>query len=154
MNNNSTANGPEQKPSHMHYQYGRNDMPNPQRPQKSSLLSKIRGKFQEKPATPEEVRQLKLQAQKETYKTAIYKAKSARPGRLERISGGFGGGERQPSYRRSSPRGQEDSFLLGPSKSSGGSFLDFGSGPSLSMFGGGQQKGRGKQQKSGLEELF
>ena len=131
----------------MTYQYGRNDMPNPQRPPKPSFISKVREKFKEKPATAEEVRQLKLQAQKETYKTAIHKAKSGRPGRLDKIAGGFGGGGGQSSGRRVSRQqesglfggGNSGSWLMGPSE-----------GPSLSFITGQEPKGRGKKQDSGF----
>lgn len=151
QNKHSTANhgnSQHEKPNHMHYQYGRNDLPNPQRPPKRSVLSRITGKFKEKPATREEVAQLKLQAQKETYKTAIHKAKSARPGRLDRISGGFGGGGGQSSGRRS--RSNQDSGLFGGGN--GGSWLMGPSqGPSLNFITGAEEKrGRGRKEESGL----
>ena len=131
----------------MEAQYGRNDLPGPQRPPKRSVLSRITGKFKEKPATSEEVAQLKLQAQRETYKTAIHKAKSARPGRLDRISGGFGGG--QSSGRRSS-RSNQDSGLFGNSNS-GSWLMGPSQGPSLNFITGAEEKkGRGKKEESGL----
>lgn len=163
QNKHSTANhgnSQHEQPKHMEAQYGRNDMPGPQRPPKRSVLSRLRGKFQEKPATSEEVAQLKLQAQRESYKTAIHKAKSARPGRLDRISGGFGGGGSGPSYRKSSKYApQDNSFLFGPSKAQGGGFLDSNNEPSFSFITGVEpQRGRGKKQESGfgkgLTDLF
>ena len=119
-------------------------------PKKSSVLSKIREKFKEKPATREEVEQLKLDAQRETYKTQKQLAKSKRPSRFAFLEGG---GSPSSRGRRSQETG---SFLFGGGggKSNGGGLLDFGSGPSLGMFGGGEKPRRGKQQKSGLEELF
>lgn len=155
QNKHSTANhnNPQhQKPEHMTYQYGRNDMPYPQKPRKTSLLRKVQERFKEKEPTPQELQKLAMQARKETLKTQIAKAKSARPSRFSMFSEQGS----QPSYRKSSPRGQaqESSWLLGPQKSTG-SFLDMGSGPSLSMFGGTPPpKGRGKQQRSGIEDLF
>lgn len=139
----------------MHYQYGRNDLPNPQRPAKRSVLSRITERFKEKEVTPEELRSLKMKAQKETYKTQIQKAKSARPSRF----GGFGGGEPRPSYRRGSSRAppESGSFLFGPS-SRGGGFMDMGEGPSLDFITGANSKSRGRKQSSGfgqgLTDLF
>lgn len=115
---------------------------------KTSILAKIAGRFKEKPATPEEVRQLGLNAKRETYKTQIAKAKQARPSRL----GMFGGSEPAPRYRQTSKYNQEESFLFGGNKGGGG-FLDMGSGPSLDFItGGGGKKPKGY--KSGLEEMF
>lgn len=139
----------------MEAQYGRNDLPGPQRPPKRSALSRIRGRFQPKPTTSEEVAQLKLQAQKETYKTAIQKAKSSRP---SRFSGFGGGGNSGPSYRRSSKFAQQDSGLFGNSNS-GSWLMDSSSGPSLNFITGAEEKkSRGKRQDSGfgkgLSDLF
>lgn len=136
----------------MHFQYGRNDMPNPQKPKGPSFISKIKGKFQEKPATPEEVRQLGLNAKRESYKTQIQKAKAARPSKFGNFGGGFSG---SPS-RRTSHRVQQDSGLFG---GGGNSFLNFGEGPSLSFLTGQQTKTpRGKKQQSsfgqGLTDMF
>lgn len=160
QNKHSTANhgnSQHEQPKHMEAQYGRNDMPGPQRPPKRSVLSRLRGKFQEKPATAEEVKQLGLNAKREVYKTAIQKAKSARP---SRFSGFGGGGNSGPSYRKSSKFAQQDnSFLFGPSKAQGGGFLDSGNEPSFSFITGVEpQRGRGKKQESGfgkgLTDLF
>ena len=158
-NNHSTANhdNPQhQKPGHMHFQYGKNDLPNPQRPQKRSVLNRIRERFQEKPATPEEVRQLGLNAKRETYKTQIQKAKSSRPSRFDNI---MGGGGRQPSYRRGSKYAPQDSGLFGGG--SAGSWLESGNGPSFDFItGGGQQRGRRSSSNDngftgkGLSDLF
>lgn len=151
QNKNSTANhgnSQHQKPNHMTHQYGGNDLPNPQRPQKRSVLSRFRERFQEKPATESEVKQLGLNAKREVYKTAIQKAKSARPSRFQNA---FGSGDRQPSYRKSSKYAQNDSFLFGPSNSQGDGFLSSKSSPSLSFITGVEEKrGRGKRQESGL----
>lgn len=136
----------------MHFQYGRNDMPNPQKPKGPSFISKIKGKFQEKPATPEEVRQLGLNAKRETFKTQIQRAKSARPGRFDSLTGGGGG-----SSRRTSHRAQQDSGLFG---GGGNSFLNFEEGPSLSFLTGQQTKtprGKKKQESGfgqGITDLF
>lgn len=120
----------------MHAQYGRNDIPGPQRPQKHSVLSRIRGRFQEKPATEEEVKQLGLNAKRETFKTQIQRAKSARPSRLDRLTGGS---SRQPSYRRTSHYARQDSGLFGGG--GGSSWLDSSdSGPSLDFITGANSK--------------
>lgn len=121
-------------------------------PKKSNFLKQIAGRFKEKPATEEEVKQLKLDAQREIFKTAKQKAKANRPSRFS-----FGNETRQPSYRKSSKYAQEDnSFLFGNSKSTGSGFLDSSWTPGLSMFGGNPQQSKksNKNQKSGLEELF
>ena len=116
---------------------------------KQSALARFRERFREKPATAEEIRQLTLNTRREELKTRMKLAKNRRP---SRFSGFGGGGERQPSYRRSSKYNrQEDSGFFG---GGGGSFMDFGSGPSLSFLTGTSNKPRGKNQKSGLEELF
>ena len=139
----------------MEAQYGRNDLPGPQRPPKRSVLSRIRGRFQEKPATAEEVKQLGLNAKREVYKTAIQKAKSARP---SRFSGFGGGGNSGPSYRKSSKFAQQDSGLFGGSNS-GSWLMDSSSGPSFGFITGQEpQRGRRNKQESGfgkgLSDLF
>lgn len=134
-------------------------MPGPQRPQKRSVLNRIRERFQEKPATREEVQQLGLNAKRESYKTQIARAKASRGSRLDRLTGGGSG----PSYRRGSrnappPTG---SWLLDSGNSRGGGFMDMGNGPSLDFItGGGQKQGRGRRQEDngftgkGLSDLF
>lgn len=119
---------------------------------KPSVISRIRERFREKPATAEEVKQLRLDAQREVYKTQKQKAKNARGSRFDRIGGSSG-----PSYRRSSPRyQQQDSGLFGGG--GGGSFMDFGEGPSLSFLTGASSKQRGRQKQqsfgSGLTDFF
>ena len=140
----------------MHFQYGKNDMPGPQRPQKRSVLNRIRERFQEKPATAEEVKQLHLNAKRETYKTQIQKAKSARGSKWDNI---VGGGGRQPSYRRGSRYAPQDSGLFGGG--GGGSWLESGNGPSFDFItGGGQKQGRSRRSEDsgftgkGLSDLF
>ena len=141
---NSTSN--HNNPAHMKDQYPTS--PAPQSGPKRSVLSRLKERFQEKPATAEEVKQLGLNAKREVYKTAIQKAKSARP---SRFSGFGGGGSSGPSYRKSSRFApQENSFLFGPSNSGGG-FLDSSAGPSFSFITGAEEKrGRGRKQESGL----
>lgn len=133
----------------------KNPFPNKPAPytERKSALTRFRERFQEKPATKEEVAQLGLDAKREVYKTMKQKAKAGRPSRFS-----FGGGF-QPapaSYRRGSRRAPPEtgSWLLGSNNSP--SFLDSGSGPSLDFItGGGQQKSsRGKPQRSGLEDMF
>ena len=140
---NSTSN--HNNPAHMKNQYP--TTPAPQSGPKRSVLSRLKERFQEKPATESEVKQLGLNAKREVYKTAIQKAKSARPSRFS----GFGGGSSGPSYRKSSRLApQENSFLFGPSNSGGG-FLSSESTPSLSFITGVEEKkGRGRKQESGL----
>ena len=157
--NNSTSNhgNPQhQKPNHTTYQYGRNDMPNPQRPPKRSVLSRFKERFQEKPATAEEVKQLGLNAKREVYKTAIQKAKSARPSRFSGFGGGGGSG---PSYRRSSKYAQQDNGLFGGGNS-GSWLMGPSEGPSLDFITGNDSKSRGRNKKQesgfgkGLTDLF
>jgi hypothetical protein len=124
---------------------------------KSNFLKTIAQKFKEKPATEEEIKQLKLNTVRDELKTRQRIAKQRRPSRFSGFGGGrFAGGGGQSSGRRSRPSNDESgSFLFGGGTSKGSGFLDFDSGLSLSMFGGGgQEKKRGKNQKSGLEELF
>jgi len=139
-----------------------NGYPTGPAPQKmgKSVLSRIRERFQEKPATKEEVAQLGLNAKRETYKTQIQRAKSQRPSRLDSILGG-GGGQREPSYRRSSRMApQDNSFLFGGGQSQGNGFLGSSEGPSLSFITGvePQRKGSRRKQDSGfgqgLSDLF
>lgn len=148
MNNNSTANGPS--PHHMHYQYGRNDMPGPQRPPKRSVLSRFKEKFQEKEVTPEEVRKLGLKARAETYKTQIQRAKSSRPSRFDGIIGNSGGSRGRA--RQSEPAGWlfTDNSSQRQGSGGGGLFSDNGSEPSFSFITGVEPKGRGRKQESGF----
>jgi len=151
QNKHSTAN-------HGNSQHQRNQYPTgpaPQTHRKTSVLSKIRERFKEKPATEEEVKQLGLNAKREVYKTAIQKAKSSRP---SRFSGFGGGGNSGPSYRRSSKFAQQDNGLFG-SSNSGSWLMDSSSGPSLNFITGAEpQKGRRNKQESGfgkgLSDLF
>ena len=138
-----------------------NGYPTGPAPQKmgKSVLSRIRERFQEKPATKEEVAQLGLNAKRETYKTQIQRAKSARPSRLDGILGG--GGSREPSYRRSSRMApQDNSFLFGGGQSQGGGFLGPSEGPSLSFITGVEPQRRGSRKRQepefgrGLSDLF
>ena len=119
--------------------------PAPESAPRRSFLTKFRERFQEKPATPEEVKQLRLNAQREVAKTQIQRAKQARPSRLDNIMGG-GGGARQAGRRQ---QDQGGSWLLGPQpKSSGGGFLDSSSSPNFSFITGVEpQKSRGKRQQ-------
>ena len=137
----------------MHYQYGKNDLPNPQRPQKTSVLSKLAGRFKEKPATREEVGQLRLNTQREILKTQMQKAKSSRPSRFDGLGGGSSSG-------RTGHRRQSEPGLFGGG--GGGDFLfgGGGQGPSLSFITGAEDrpKRRGSSQGStfgsGLSDLF
>lgn len=144
----STAN--HNNPSHIKP----NDLPTGPSPggastmKKPSFLSNLRDKFKEKPATAEEIGQLRLNTQREELKTRMKKAKMARPSRFGFME------SNQPSYRKqSSFRQQEDNSLFGSSKSGGG-FLDSSWSPSFSMFGGTPEKKGKKNQGSGLEDLF
>lgn len=143
---NSTTN--HNNPQHQKSQFPTKPAPSSE---KKNLLSRFREKFQEKPATKEEVMQLGLDAKREYYKTMKMKAKAARPSRFGSFGGGGGS---SPSYRRSSSRApQTGSFLM--SESPGSWLMGPSSGPSLDFITGGSSKPtRGKQQKSGLEELF
>ena len=127
--------------------------PAPQTGGKRSVLSRMAERFKEKPITPEELTSLKMKAQKETYKTQIQNAKNRRGSRFSGFSGGGGGG----SGRRSSRQDNSGSFLLGGG-SSNGSFLtgEGQSGPSLDFITGNNStpRGRGKPQRSGLEDMF
>ena len=134
--------------NHDNPQHEKNNFPNEPAPQqrKTNFLNKIRERFQEKPATEGEIRQLRLNTVREELKTRQRLAKQKRPSRFASL-----GSNPAPSYRRSSRfNTQEDSGFFG--SSSGKSFLDFGSGPSLSFITGEGKKG--KNQKSGIEELF
>lgn len=128
-------------------------------PKKSGVLASIRDRFKEKHATADEVAQLKLDAQREVYKTQKVNAKRSRPSRFENILGGGGsssGGGRSSRRSRMGSDGS-DSFLFGGGgKSFGNSmFESSGESPSLNMFkwDSGKQKGK-KNQKSGIDELF
>ena len=144
QNKHSTAN-------HGNSQHQKNNYPTSPAPQsgpKRSVLSRLRERFQEKPATAEEVKQLGLNAKREVYKTAIHKAKAARPGRLDSILGGGGGGG-QSSGRRSS-RSNQGSDLFGGSNS-GSWLMGPSQGPSLNFITGAEEKkGRGRKEESGL----
>lgn len=128
-------------------------MPNPQRPPKSSFISKVREKFKEKEPTHEEIQKLALQAKKETLKTQIARAKSSRPSRFS----GFGGsGSSGSSGRRS--RQQNDSGFFGGGSNNSSWLMGPSEGPSLSFITGQEPRGRGKKQDSGfgkgLTDLF
>lgn len=138
-----------------------NGYPTGPAPQKmgKSVLSRIRERFQEKPATKEEVAQLQLNAKREVAKTQIQRAKSSRGSRLDRFVGG--GQSQGPSYRRSSRMApQDNSFLFGGGQSQGGGFLDSSEGPSLSFITGVEPQRRGSRRKQesgfgqGLSDLF
>lgn len=149
----STSN--HNNPQHIKPEYP--SKPAPQSGGKKSVLSRIRERFQEKPATAEEVRQLRLDAQREVYKTQKLSAKARRPSRF----GSFGGSS-GPSYRRGSSRAapQTGSWLLSENSRIGDNFLSGGgSGPSLDFITGANQKpSRGRKQESGfgqgLSDLF
>lgn len=151
---NSTSN--HNAPQHQKNPYP--SAPAPQSQPKRSALSRFKERFQEKPATKEEVAQLGLNAKREVYKTQIQRAKSARPGRFDNLMGGGGGGYRQSSSRRGI-NNQGNSWLLGP-PSSGGGFLSNDSGPSFSFITGQEPpRGRGKRQPEsgfgkGIADLF
>ena len=118
---------------------------------KRSVLSRIRDRFQEKPATADEVKQLALDAKREQYKTLKAKAKAGRPSRFS----GFGG---PPPSRRSSRSVSEDSGLFGGGGSGNWLLGEGNSGPSLSFITGEQKQVRGRKQDSGfgkgLSDLF
>ena len=142
-------------PQHQKNQYP--TTPAPQSPPKRSVISRFKERFQEKPATADEVKQLGLNAKREVYKTMIQKAKSSRPSRFDNL---MGGGGRQPS-RRTRLTSQDNSFLFGsPSRSGGGGFMESDSGPSFSFITGVEpQRGRGKRQEQsgfgkGITDLF
>jgi len=123
--------------------------PVPQSAPKRSVLSRFKERFQEKPATEEEVKQLGLNAKREVYKTAIQKAKSARPSRFSAFSNG-------PSSGRGT-RHQESGLFGGGG--SGSWLMDSNSGPSFGFITGAEpQKGRRSKQDSGfgkgLTDLF
>jgi len=125
---------------------------------KQGFLGKIKERFREPDATEQDVSQLKLNTEREEFKTRMYTAKSKRPSRFDRILSG--GQSQQPSYRRMSrqmPR-NEGSFLMGDQSSSSG----FLSTPShndglLDMLGAGKSSYSPKSkkyQKSGFDEMF
>lgn len=135
----------------MHYQYEK-----PIGPKKPSAISKVREGIQkfrearrEKPATAEEVKQLRLNYQRTTYKQKIKQQKG---------SSIFGSEQRQPSYRKGSRYApKEESFLFGPSGGNGG-FLNSDSSPSLDFITGANSKGRKSDNDGftgkGLSDLF
>lgn len=147
--NNRFSSANHNNPQHEKPKYPSN--PVPEARSKESVLTRIRQRFQEKPATEAEVKQLRLDTVREELKTRKTIAKQSRPSRFS----GFGGGQSStPSYRRGSKiRQEEPSFLFGGGGKSTNSFLDFGSGPSLSFLTGESGK-KSKNQKSGLEEMF
>lgn len=154
--NNRYSSSNHNNPQHQKPQYP--TKPAPQSGPKKSVLNRIREKFQEKPATREEVQQLGLNAKREIYKTQIQKAKSSRPSKWDNIMGGGGG--RQPSYRRGSSRAAPEtgSWLLG-SNNSGGGFLSSEKTPSLNFITGADDRPtRSRKQESGfgkgLTDLF
>ena len=149
-----------------HYKANNNipSMPSPggaSTQKRSSVLSKIRDKFKEKPATPQEVAQLKLDAQREVYKTQKVNAKRSRPSRFENIFGGGGGQPSGRSSRGSRRTSSEPSFLFGGGggeSMGGGMFGSSGEGPSLDMFKWKTEKPKRQKNNqefgSGLKDLF
>ena len=108
-------------------------------------MQRFRESFKEKPATKEEVAQLRLDAQREVYKTQKMKARSARPSRFGNFGGTSSG--RTGHSRQSDPLGG-GSWLMGG-----------GEGPSLNFItGGGEKTGRRKKNEpafgQGLTDLF
>lgn len=142
------------KPQH---QQNKNQFPTAPAPssERKSVLARIRGRFQEQPASKAEINQLRLDTMREELKTRKQLAKSKRPSRF----GGFGGGEPRPSYRRGSPRAppESGSWLFSQPKGGGG-FMDMGSGPSLDFITGANSKPSRRKQDSGfgqgLTDLF
>lgn len=122
--------------------------------ERRSVLKRLTERFREKPATADEVKQLRLNTQREVLKTQMQRAKSSRPSRFNFGGGGSSGS----SYRRTTHRYQQDSGLFGGGNSGGGGLLNFGEGPSLNFLTGNQQKPRRGKQDSGfgegLKELF
>lgn len=151
---NSTSN--HSNPAHQKPAYP--SSPAPQKTGKSAL-ARIRERFQTKPATPQEIQQLRLDTVREELKTRKQLAKNKRPSRFT-----FGGGFQSapPSYRRSSSRAgpQTGDWLFGNSGGMSGDFLTGGNreGPSLDFITGtnsGRQGRRSsKPQRSGLDDLF
>ena len=125
--------------------------PVPQSAPKRSAFSRFREKFQEKPATAEEVKQLGLDAKREYYKTLKAKAKAGRPSRFS----GFGG---PPPSRRSGRSAPEDSGLFGGSGSGNWLLGEGNSGPSFGFITGEQKQSRGRRKDAGfgqgLSDLF
>ena len=135
--------------------------PVPSTSRKPSVLSKIRDKFKEKPATKEQVAQLKLDAEREVYKTRKAVAKKARPSRFDFFSGGgsSGGGGRRSSGggRRVTRQDNGGSFLFSGDSSMGNDFFSGGGeGPSLDMFkwDSGKKPKSKKNQRDGISDLF
>ena len=132
--------------------------PVPSSSRKPSVLSRIKDRFKEKPATKEEVEQLGLNAKREVYKTQIVKAKKARPSRFENIFGGggqSGGGSRRSGGGRRS-NNDSGSWVFGGNSSMGNDFFSGGGekGPSLDMFKYDSGKKSKKSKSDGLTEMF
>lgn len=130
--------------NHDNPQHQKPNYPSRPAPQKygKSVLTRIRERFKEKPVTPEELKELKMKAQKETYKTQIARAKNARPSRLDSI---IGSGKSSGRRTSSDPLGG-GSWLLGSSEE-----------PSLSFITGvDNRKSRTKEPTigKGLTDLF
>ena len=123
---------------------------------KQGFLGKIKERFREPDATEQDVSQLKLNTEREEFKTRMYTAKSKRPSRFDRLLSG--GQSQQPSYRRmprQMPR-EENSFLFGSSQSGGFLSTPSSNDGVLDMLGAGRpsfSKSK-KYQKSGLEDMF
>ena len=145
---NSSAN--HNSPQHIKNNYPTKPVP---QTEKRSVLNRIRERFKEKPATPEEIQQLRLNTVREELKTRGQIAKSRRPSRFS----GFMS-ESKPSGRgRTGVRHQQEpSFLFGGgNKGSGGEdFLGISKSPSLDFITGANSGKKSKNYKSGLEELF
>ena len=146
--------------NHNSPQHIKNNYPNSPAPQsvpKRSVLSRLRSRFQEKPATEAEVKQLGLDAKREVYKTMKAKAKAGRP---SRFSGFGGGGSSGPSYRRSSKYAQQDNSGLFGGGNGGSWLMGPSEGPSLDFITGNdsRSRGRGRKQDSGfgkgLSDMF
>lgn len=130
----------------------------PQPGPKKNVLARLRERFKEKPATPEEVRQLGLNAKRETFKTQIKRAKEARGSRFSGF--GSGGSSRQSSYRRSSKYSNDSQSWLF-SSGGAGNFLSEEKTPSLSFITGQDDSPRGRRKSEssgitgkGLSDLF
>lgn len=137
-------------------------------PQKPSFLQKLREKIQKKPETPatrEQVMQLGLEAakSKHTFTKQYFDNRSKQLKKKSSIWGNaFGSSAPSGDGRRTSVRQQKepDLGIFGSSHNTDSGFLSSDMGTSEgfnAMFGINSQKptkGRGKQQKSGIEELF
>jgi len=98
--------------------------PSSDEPERKSRFAAFRERFKEKPATPEEVEQLRLQAEKEKYK---YNKKYYRHGQRE-----LGG----QMFRQNPPRQQSRSAPRGNGFGFGNSLLDSRPTSSGPIFGG------------------